>query len=114
MQQSEEEQYGHLQIDVVALYLVALVGMIASGLDIIFCNYEVDFVQNLVFYIERAYRTPDYGMWEQVLQCLCNRVAVRLFFRALDTTTTRQNCMPVRLVWSKLPLNASVASVCTE
>ena len=26
---------------------------------------EVAFVQNLVFYIERAYRTPDFGMWER-------------------------------------------------
>ena len=25
----------------------------------------MDFVQNLVYYIERAYRTPDYGMWER-------------------------------------------------
>ena len=22
-------------------------------------------MQNLVYYIERAYRTPDYGMWER-------------------------------------------------
>lgn len=26
---------------------------------------EVNFIQNLVFYVERAYRTPDYGMWER-------------------------------------------------
>jgi phosphorylase kinase alpha/beta subunit len=26
---------------------------------------EVNFVQGLVFYIERAYRTPDYGMFER-------------------------------------------------
>ena len=26
---------------------------------------EVNFIQNLVYYIERAYRTPDYGMWER-------------------------------------------------
>lgn len=23
------------------------------------------FLQNLVFYIERTYRTPDFGMWER-------------------------------------------------
>ena len=34
-------------------------------LKIIYTNDEVDFVQNLVYYIERAYRTPDYGMWER-------------------------------------------------
>ena len=26
---------------------------------------EVAFVQNLVWYIENAYRIPDYGMWER-------------------------------------------------
>jgi len=26
---------------------------------------EVSLVQQLVFYIERAYRTPDYGIWER-------------------------------------------------
>ena len=37
--------------------------MIASGLEIIFSMKEVSFIQNLVYYIERAYRTPDFGMW---------------------------------------------------
>ena len=35
------------------------------ALQIIYTNDEVSFVQNLVYYIERAYRTPDYGMWER-------------------------------------------------
>ncbi|KAK0055611.1 phosphorylase b kinase regulatory subunit beta, partial [Biomphalaria pfeifferi] len=26
---------------------------------------EVNFIQNLVFYEEKAYRTPDSGMWER-------------------------------------------------
>lgn len=26
---------------------------------------EVAFIQNLVYYVERAYRTPDFGMWER-------------------------------------------------
>ena len=29
------------------------------------CKDEVAFVQNLVFYIECAYVTPDYGIWER-------------------------------------------------
>lgn len=33
--------------------------------QIIYTSDEVNFVQNLVYYIERAYRTPDYGMWER-------------------------------------------------
>ena len=58
-------QYGHLQIDVVSLYLLFLVQMISSGLQIIYTMDEVNFVQNLVYYIERAYRTPDFGCWER-------------------------------------------------
>lgn len=58
--------YPHLQIDVVSLYLIFLANFIASGLDIIYCMDEVTFIQNLVYYVERAYRTPDYGNWEPV------------------------------------------------
>lgn len=57
-------EYPHLQIDVVSLYLIFLANFIASGLDIIYCMDEVTFIQNLVYYVERAYRTPDYGNWE--------------------------------------------------
>lgn len=39
--------------------------MISSGLQIVYTQDEVAFVQNLVYYVERAYRTPDYGMWER-------------------------------------------------
>uniref|UniRef100_A0A6G1SIZ4 Phosphorylase b kinase regulatory subunit n=1 Tax=Aceria tosichella TaxID=561515 RepID=A0A6G1SIZ4_9ACAR len=57
-------EYPHLQIDVVSLYLIFLANFIATGLDIIYCTDEVTFIQNLVYYVERAYRTPDYGNWE--------------------------------------------------
>ncbi|VDM71598.1 unnamed protein product, partial [Strongylus vulgaris] len=60
-----EQQYGHMQMDLVALYIIALVEMIASGAKVIYTHHEVNFVQNLVFYIERTYRTPDFGMWER-------------------------------------------------
>lgn len=33
--------------------------------QVIFTMDEVDFIQNLVYYVERAYRIPDYGMWER-------------------------------------------------
>lgn len=39
--------------------------MITSGLQIVYTQDEVAFVQNLVYYVERAYRTPDFGMWER-------------------------------------------------
>ena len=61
----EDDEYGHLQIDVVSLYLLFLVQMINSGLQIIYTMDEVTFVQNLVYYVERSYRTPDFGMWER-------------------------------------------------
>jgi phosphorylase kinase alpha/beta subunit len=57
--------WGHLQIDATSLYLLTLAQMISSGLNIIWTRDEVNFVQNLVYYIERAYRTPDYGIWER-------------------------------------------------
>ncbi|RZF33916.1 hypothetical protein LSTR_LSTR012258 [Laodelphax striatellus] len=61
----EDDEYSQLQIDAVSLYLLFLVQMIASGLQIVYTQDEVAFVQNLVYYVERAYRTPDFGMWER-------------------------------------------------
>ncbi|XP_077259006.1 putative phosphorylase b kinase regulatory subunit alpha isoform X1 [Temnothorax americanus] len=60
-----DAEWGHLQIDAISLYLLILAQMIASGLQIIFNLDEVAFIQNLVFYIESAYCTPDYGIWER-------------------------------------------------
>ncbi|KAI9091438.1 glycosyl hydrolases family 15-domain-containing protein [Phlyctochytrium arcticum] len=60
-----DHEWGHLQIDATSIFLLALAQMTASGLRLIFTMDEVHFVQNLVFYIERAYRTPDYGVWER-------------------------------------------------
>ncbi len=39
--------------------------MIAGGIDLIWNPVEVAFIQNLTYYIGRAYRTPDYGIWER-------------------------------------------------
>ena len=47
------------------MYLLFLVQMISSSLQIIYTMDEVTFVQNLVYYVERSYRTPDFGMWER-------------------------------------------------
>jgi phosphorylase kinase alpha/beta subunit len=57
--------WGHLQVDATSLYLLTLAQMIAGGLQIIFTLDEVAFVQNLVFYVEGAYRITDYGIWER-------------------------------------------------
>ncbi|XP_062405738.1 phosphorylase b kinase regulatory subunit beta isoform X2 [Sardina pilchardus] len=59
------EDYNHLQIDAVCLFLLYLVEMICSGLQIIYNTDEVAFIQNVVFCVERAYRVPDFGMWER-------------------------------------------------
>jgi phosphorylase kinase alpha/beta subunit len=60
-----DDAWGHLQLDATSLYLLMLAQMISSGLNIIHTLDEVNFVQNLIFYISRTYRTPDYGIWER-------------------------------------------------
>ncbi|XP_012269878.2 probable phosphorylase b kinase regulatory subunit alpha isoform X3 [Athalia rosae] len=60
-----DADWGHLQVDAISLYLLILAQMTASGLQIVFNLDEVAFIQNLVFYIESAYCTPDYGIWER-------------------------------------------------
>uniref|UniRef100_A0A8C0XUS3 Phosphorylase b kinase regulatory subunit n=1 Tax=Castor canadensis TaxID=51338 RepID=A0A8C0XUS3_CASCN len=39
--------------------------LLLSGLHIIHSLDEVNFIQNLVFYIEAAYKTADFGIWER-------------------------------------------------
>ncbi|CAK6981726.1 phosphorylase b kinase regulatory subunit alpha%2C skeletal muscle isoform isoform X13 [Scomber scombrus] len=58
-------EWGHLQVDATSLFLLFLAQMTASGLHIIYTQDEVDIVQNLMFYIEGAYKVADYGMWER-------------------------------------------------
>ncbi|XP_063169756.1 phosphorylase b kinase regulatory subunit alpha, skeletal muscle isoform isoform X2 [Candoia aspera] len=60
-----DDQWGHLQLDATSLYLLMLAQMTASGLHIIHSLDEVSFIQNLVFYIEAAYKTADFGIWER-------------------------------------------------
>ncbi len=60
-----DNAWGHLQLDASSLYLLMVAQMTASGLAIIYTLDEVAFIQNLVFYVSQAYRTPDYGIWER-------------------------------------------------
>lgn len=60
-----DAEWGHLQIDATSLWLLMLGQMTASGLSLLYTLDEVNFVQNLIYYIGRAYRTPDYGIWER-------------------------------------------------
>lgn len=48
-----DNEWGHLQIDATSFFLVALADMTTSGFSIVYTQDEVDFIQNLVFYIER-------------------------------------------------------------
>ncbi len=60
-----DDEWGHLQLDATSLFVLMLVQMTVSGLVIVQSRDEVDFVQNLVWYLSRAYVTPDYGIWER-------------------------------------------------
>jgi phosphorylase kinase alpha/beta subunit len=61
----DHNNWGHLQIDSSALFLLMVAQMTASGVQIIFTMDEVNFIQNIVYYVERAYRIPDFGIWER-------------------------------------------------
>ena len=60
-----DDQWGHLQLDATAIFLLMLAQMTRAGLRIVFTIDEVNFTQNMVHYIGRAYRTPDFGIWER-------------------------------------------------
>jgi phosphorylase kinase alpha/beta subunit len=60
-----DAEWGHLQIDATAIFVLMLAQMSASGLRLVEQPDEQAFVQNLVHYLAKAYRTPDYGIWER-------------------------------------------------
>ncbi|MEX8520530.1 MAG: glycoside hydrolase family 15 protein [Leptothrix sp. (in: b-proteobacteria)] len=60
-----DAEWGHLQIDATAIFLLILTQMSAGGLRIVRNRSELMFVQNLVWYLAHAWRTPDYGIWER-------------------------------------------------
>ncbi len=60
-----DEGWGHLQLDATAVFLLQLAQLTRSGLVVVQTSHERDFIQNLVYYIARAYRVADYGIWER-------------------------------------------------
>ena len=60
-----DDAWGHLQIDATSLFLLQLAQLTRGGCIVIRSRDEVDFIQNLVHYVARAYRTKDYGIWER-------------------------------------------------
>ena len=60
-----DDGWGHLQLDATALFLLQLAQLTRSGLVVVRNHHERDFIQNLVYYVARAYRVADYGIWER-------------------------------------------------
>ena len=60
-----DDAWGHLQIDATSFYLLMMAQMTKAGSKVIFTRDEYNFIQNLIYYISRTYRTPDYGIWER-------------------------------------------------
>jgi phosphorylase kinase alpha/beta subunit len=60
-----DDGWGHLQLDATALYLLQLAQLTRAGLVVVQSSHERDFLQNLVYYVARAYRIADYGIWER-------------------------------------------------
>ncbi|MGA0215664.1 MAG: glycoside hydrolase family 15 protein, partial [Vulcanococcus sp.] len=60
-----DDGWGHLQLDATALFLLQLAQLTRSGLVVLQSSHECDFVQHLVYYVARAYRIADYGIWER-------------------------------------------------
>ena len=60
-----DDAWGHLQIDATSFYLLMLAQMTKAGSKLIFTRDETNFIQNLVYYVSRTYRTPDFGIWER-------------------------------------------------
>ena len=50
-----------LLIDDIALFVLFLCQMTTGGLEIVSSTHDIDFIQNLVYYLERAYRVADHG-----------------------------------------------------
>ncbi|MEB3166026.1 MAG: glycoside hydrolase family 15 protein [Cyanobacteriota bacterium] len=60
-----DDGWGHLQLDATAVFLLQLAQLTRAGLVVIQTTHERDFIQNLVYYVARAYRVADYGIWER-------------------------------------------------
>jgi len=60
-----DDGWGHLQLDATALFLLQVAQLTRSGLVVVRSSHERDFLQNLVYYVARAYRVADYGIWER-------------------------------------------------
>ena len=60
-----DNAWGHLQLDATALFVLQLAQLTRSGLVVVANQPQAAFLQNLIFYLSRAYRVADYGIWER-------------------------------------------------
>ena len=57
--------WGHRPLAATSVFLLQRAQLTRGGLPVVRSRDEADFLQNLVHYISRAYRTRDYGIWER-------------------------------------------------
>lgn len=87
--------------------------MITSGLQIIYTRDEVTFVQNLVYYVERAYRTPDFGMWERGTKYNDGSPEIHARYKILRVThRVAHQIFSALLEWQSLLLRQSMVAIC--
>ena len=60
-----DNAWGHLQLDATSLFVLQLAQLTRSGLVVVANAAQAAFVQNLIYYLCRAYRVADYGIWER-------------------------------------------------
>ena len=53
-----DEDWGHLQLDSISLYLILLARLYIEGIYVILSEDEFILVQSLVFYIEKGFQIP--------------------------------------------------------
>jgi 4-alpha-glucanotransferase len=60
-----DAEWGHLQLDATAMFLLLCADLTAAGLSILRTPEEFAFAERLMAYLGRSWRTPDFGMWER-------------------------------------------------
>ena len=60
-----DNAWGHLQLDATSLFVLQLAQLTRSGLVVVANAAQAAFLQNLIYYLCRAYRVADYGIWER-------------------------------------------------
>lgn len=62
---SGDKDWGHLQLDATALFLLICADMTGAGMRVIRTSVEAHFLDALTDYVALTWRCGDYGMWER-------------------------------------------------